>query len=224
MAPTLSLHTFFRSSSAGRLRIALALKKLPYEPTFVNLLANEQKTPEYLKLNPSGTVPLLVHTAHGKSVSIGQSIAALEYLEETFPDSSPLLPPAEDAEGRAFVREIVSVVVADMQPVTSLRLVAAVKAGGLDGGAWIREWTERGLQVCESIISRSPKPGKFCYGDAPTHADVCLQPALWNAVGAGIDLGKYPTTKKVFDNMEALSEVNSAHWSRQGDTPAEMRS
>src|SRR5690242_7035917 len=111
--PAVTLHTYFRSSSSGRLRIALNLKAIPYSPVFVNLGTNEQKTPAYLALNPGGTVPLLVHAGN----SIGQSSAALEYLEEAFPDAPALLPPASDPAGRAFVRELVALVVADMQPV-----------------------------------------------------------------------------------------------------------
>jgi len=222
--PSLTLHTYFRSSSAARLRIALNLKGLEYRPVYVNLGTNEQHTPAYLALNPSGTVPLLVHHAERGDISIGQSAAALEYLEEAFASATPLLPPLDDQAGRAFVRELVSVVVADMQPVTSLRLQAAIGEGGMDKVEWAKTWTARGLVVYETLLSReSRKAGRFSYGDSPTLADACLVPALWNAAWLGLDLEKFPRLNDVFKEMQALQAVENAHWKSQGDTPADLK-
>ena len=223
-APGLILHTYFRSSSAARLRIALNLKGIQYKSVYVNLGTGEQTTPAYLALNPSGTVPLLVHGAPGGDISIGQSVAALEYLEEVFTTTAALLPSLEDSAGRAFVRELVSVVVADMQPVTSLRLQAAIEKGGMDTAEWTRTWTTRGLVVYEKLLAREGrKEGRFSYGDSPTLADVCLVPALWNATGNGLDLSQYPKLNDVFREMQALEAVQNAHWQRQGDTPAGLK-
>jgi len=223
--PVITLHTYYRSSSSSRLRIALNLKGLPYHPVYVNLATNEQKTPAYKALNPSGTVPLLVHhITDGRDVSIGQSTAALEYLEEAFPEHVPLLPPATDAAGRAFVRELVSVVVADIQPVSSMRVLAALDAKGVPTAEWAKEWTQRGMAACEALLARrAGGGGKFAYGDGLSLADVVLVPAVWNAKTAGVDMAAYPRVSDVFAAVESMDEVKRAFWRNQEDCPADQR-
>ncbi|KAF2094553.1 maleylacetoacetate isomerase [Rhizodiscina lignyota] len=220
-SPQLTLHTFFRSTSAGRIRVALNLKGLDYKPIFVNLFKDEHLTPEYAKLNPSRTVPLLVDHTSDRNVSIGQSQAALEYLEEAFPDSKSLLPPKEDIGGRAFVRAIVGLIVSDTQPVTSLRLLNAVEKLGADRLGFAREWTSRGLRAVEEMMEQSGKEGKYCYGDQVTMADVCLVSAMWNAVLYGVDLAEFPRVSGVYDAMSRLEEVKKALPANQGDAPKE---
>lgn len=217
----LTLHTFFRSTSSGRLRIALNLKGLTYTPIYVNLFEKEHESPEYTKLNPSRTVPLLVHG----DISIGQSLAALEYLEEAFPNSRPLLPPKDDFAGRAFVRAIADVVVADIQPVTALRLLSGIESIGGDRLAWAKEWTERGLRVVEGMLAQRAEEneGKFCYGDEVTMADVCLTSALWNAKVYGASLDEFPRVKTVFEAMSKLEEVKRAEPAAQEDAPRDAK-
>jgi maleylacetoacetate isomerase len=234
--PVFTLHTFWRSSSSGRLRIALNLKSIAYKPIYVNLFADEQNSPAYVALNPSRTVPLLVHhiaktdaSPRAGDVSIGQSIAALEYLEEVLPDRRPLLPPKNDPAGRAFVRAIVSVFVADIQPVTSLRVLGAIESLPVPSGqepserrlAWAREWTVRGLKVVEGMLEGRAKEweGRYCYGDEVTHADICLVTAMWNAVAFGLDLAAFPRIGGIFQALSELEEVKSAAPNAQGDAP-----
>lgn len=232
--PAVTLHTFYRSSSAARVRIALNLKGIPYTPVFVNLLAGEQKSEAYRALNPSGTVPLLVHHCRndgggGTEVSMGQSVAALEYLEEAFPQAqAQLLPPPADAASRALVRELVGVAVADMQPVTSLRVLDALQELGGDRASWSRRWIVRGLEACEALLARaagsSGGDGPFAYGETPTLADACLVPAVWGAMANGVDTDPFPRVKRAFDAASALEPVQMAHWKRQGDCPEDQRS
>jgi maleylacetoacetate isomerase len=239
-APAFTLHTFWRSTSSARLRVALNLKSIPYKPVYVNLFANEQNSPSYVALNPSRTVPLLVHhlartenpsstSSLASNVSIGQSAAALEYLEEVFPDKRPLLPPKNDHPGRAFVHALVAVVVTDIQPVTSLRVLNAIEAlpTGSDQDAsarrlaWARDWTTRGFEVLEGMLESRPKEweGKYCYGNEVTHADICLVTAAWNAIMYGVDLAQFPRVQSVYGAMSELDEVKRATPNAQGDAP-----
>jgi maleylacetoacetate isomerase len=239
-ASAFTLHTFWRSTSSARLRVALNLKSIPYQPVYVNLFANEQNSPSYVALNPSRTVPLLVHHIAGMgnprstsspttTVSIGQSVAALEYLEEVFPEQRPLLPPRHDLAGRAFVRALVAVVVADIQPVTSLRVLNAIESLPISSDqnagerrlAWARDWTVRGLKVLEGMLEGRPEEwkGKYCYGDQVTHADVCLVTALWNAVMYGVDLAQFPTIRSIYELLSELEEVKRATPNAQEDAP-----
>ena len=163
-------------------------------------------------------MPLLEHG----SVKIGQSVAALEYLEEAFPESRSLLPPKEDVAGRAFVRSIVQVVVADIQPVTSLRLLNAVEALGAERLSFAREWTARGLEVVERMLVHArgeAGSGKYCYGGIVTMADVCLVAAGWNAKVYGVDLRKFSQVNEVIERMEELEEVKKAEPGSQEDAP-----
>ncbi|KAF4541085.1 Maleylacetoacetate isomerase protein [Lasiodiplodia theobromae] len=191
--PPLHLHTYFRSSCSGRLRIALRLKQLPFTTTAVHLLKNEQSAADYKSLNPSGTVPTLTHTytttgdngGIRKTVTITQSTAALEYLDEAFPSSTPALFPkgsTPDAiEQRAHVRTLVAIIACDTQPLTNSKPIKAVNEMGQDGQAWARDWTVRGLDAFEGYLARTmveAGQGKWCVGTGVTAADVCLVPAV----------------------------------------------
>lgn len=222
------LHTYFRSSCAGRLRIALALKQIPYTPHYVNLLKGEQHSDSHKALNPTGSVPVLVaHYADGSSQTIGQSIAALEFLEECSPKNEAgetaraLLPATNNARARAQVRALVNIVSNDIQPVTNLRIQKRVKALGADATAWSRELAESGLAAFEITVAQSA--GTFCIGDEVSLADVCLVPAVWAAERLGVDVAAYPVVKRVFERMLMEDAVQRAHWKRQVDTPEELR-
>ncbi|EEQ87288.1 hypothetical protein RJZ56_007133 [Blastomyces dermatitidis] len=235
------LYSYFRSSCAARLRIALNLKQIPYTTTFINLLKGEQLSPTHRALNPSASVPVLIVTTEDPSpateattsnqtqlLSIGQSIAALEYLEElstnatntNLDNGTPLLPPASCPEKRARVRTLVNIIACDIQPVTNMRIQQRVKALGADNTLWARELMETGFAALEALMQSCA--GTYAVGDALSLADVCLVPAVWGAQRVGMDLGVYPTVKRVFKKLELLDGVRRAHWSRQPDTPEEL--
>ncbi|KKZ64761.1 glutathione S-transferase [[Emmonsia] crescens] len=239
------LYSYFRSSCASRLRIALNLKQIPYTTTFVNLLKGEQLSDAHRALNPSATVPVLAVTstsdaAAEKTISIGQSIAALEYLEEVFTNTNittssspligttqptttttPLLPPPTDPQSRARVRTLVNIIACDIQPVTNLRIQKRVKALGADNTLWARELMVDGFAALEAQMSQWA--GGFAVGDAISLADVCLVPAVWAAQRVEVDMKPYPTVTRVFERLEGLEAVKKAHWRRQPDTPEELR-
>ncbi|KAF7585463.1 hypothetical protein BBP40_010878 [Aspergillus hancockii] len=218
--PKITLYTYFRSSSAARLRIALNLKSLPYTSIPVNLLKNEQFTPTNFALNPSGTVPTLVLERPDKKVTITQSLAALEYLEE-ITTSHALLPPVSDPEARAVVRSLSEIIACDVQPVTNLKILKRVAPLGFDREAWSKELIADGFRAYEAIIAQTA--GAFSVGDGITMADVCLLPAVWGAQRSGVDLGEFPTIRRVAERLEGEEAVRRAHWTAQSDTPEEFR-
>lgn len=219
-ATPLILYTYYRSSCSARLRIALAHKHLPYTPVFVNLSAGSHHDTTYHALNPSGTVPTLISPAHN-DLKIGQSIAALEFLEEAFPATPSLLPPAEDVAGRATVRQLVAIIAADTQPLTSRTVFARVEALGGDASKWARDAAVHGLGVYEAAVSKTA--GRYSVGDEVTMADVVLVPAVWNAAIWGVDLGAFRTVRRIYENLMELGAFRGAHWREQGDCPDEVR-
>lgn len=217
--PHFRLHTYFRSSCSGRLRIALHYKSLPFEQIPIHLLKGEQSTPEFKALNPSGTVPLLTRLDADTEFAIGQSVAALEYLEEALPDRPRLLP--EDPVSRAKVRTLVNIIACDTQPVTNSHILGAVQKIGYDRMKWGEEYTVKGLEAFEGVVKQTA--GKYCVGDNFSLADVCLMPAAWGAQRYNIDLGRFPTIKRLFDSLSKEDVVVKAHWKSQPDTPEDLR-
>ena len=219
-----TLYTYWRSSCAARLRIALNLKDISYDLVPVNLLKNEHLSPEHKARNPSGTVPLLVRNNNGpEPFKIGQSVAALEYLDEVHPNSSsPLLPPASNPEARATVRTLVNIVACDVQPVTNLRIIRRVAALGGNTEEWSQELIVDGLRAYEAVAAGCA--GKYSYGDSPTLADVCLMPNVWNARRNKVPLDPFPTVVRIVENLEKLPAVKKASYFKQPDTPEDMRS
>ena len=220
MSDQVTLYTYFRSSCSARLRIALHLKGIPFDPVFVNLLRDEQSAPANKAINPSGTVPTLVVSRPQGPATITQSLAALEYLDEAFPNKGPaLLPP--DTETRAVVRTLASIIACDIQPVTNLRILKRVAPLGADRAAWSKELIEDGLRAYEALASQTA--GRFSVGDRVTLADVCLIPAAWGAERVGVDLASFPVTNRVVQNLESEEAVRKGHWRAQPDTPDEFR-
>lgn len=214
-----TLYTYFRSSCSARLRIALNLKEIPYKPIFVNLLKGEQSSAAHKEINPSGLVPALVIEQEGKApVSITQSLAALEYLEETFP--GPALLPA-DPEPRAQARTLASIIACDVQPVTNLKILKRVAPLGADRTSWSKDLIEEGLSAYEATVAGSA--GKFSVGDEISIADICLIPAAWGAERVGVDLGAFPVTCGIIRNLEREDAVIKGHWQNQPDTPEDLR-
>lgn len=217
--PDFVLHTYYKSSCSARLRIALNLKNIPAEHASVHLFKGEQRSSEHRTLNPSGSVPVLTHLAH-QEFPITQSIAALEYLEEMYPDGTPLLPPVSKPIERAKVRTLVNVVASDIQPITNRRIVKAVGDLGGDADEWSKAHMTRGLQAYEAMAARTASA--FSVGDEISLADVCLVPAVWNAEKYGVELEKLPTVMRVYRAMMEMEAVQDAHWTRQADTPADL--
>lgn len=222
MADSVTLYTYFRSSCSARLRIALHLKNIPFTPVYINLLKNEQSSPAYRAINPSGTVPaLVIQHSSSATVTVTQSLAALEYLDEAFPDSKPALLPS-DPETRAIVRQLANIIACDIQPITNLKILMRVAEVGADRAAWSKGFHEDGLRAYEAIVARSA--GKFSVGDQITLADVCLVPAAWNAERVGVGLEQFPVTNRIVQALEWEEEaVRKGHWRNQEDTPEEFR-
>jgi maleylpyruvate isomerase len=207
------LYTYFRSSAAFRVRIALNLKGLAYEPVFVHLAKGEHRKPEYASVDPQALLPTLV--ADGEALS--QSLAIIEYLEEKHPEP-PLLP--KDAHGRARVRSLSLLVACEIHPLNNLRTLQHLKrALGQNEeqiNSWYRHWIADGLAKLEADLSRGGG-GRFCHGDAPTIADCCLVPQIFNAKRYQSDLAPYPSVMRIFDACMKLEAFERAQPSKQPD-------
>jgi maleylacetoacetate isomerase len=210
----LTLFGYARSSAAFRVRIALNLKGLEHEHEYLNLREGGHFTPRFLDINPQGLVPALVD---GDAV-LTQSLAIIEYLEET--RSQPPLLPATPVE-RARVRALAQVVACDIHPLNNLRVLDYLTRGlGLDGDAkirWYRHWIAKGLTALEALVDGHPATGRFCHGDDPTLADVCLVPQIFNAKRYDCALDGYPALTRIFDECMALPAFDRAQPARQPD-------
>ncbi len=188
------LHGYFRSSTAFRVRIALNLKGLAYDQTFRHLRKGEQRAPDYLKLNPQGLVPTL--EIDGQTLT--QSLAIIEYLEETH--STPALLP-KDAAGRARARSLAYAVALEIHPINNLRVLEDLKTrfGAADAAAagWFRNWVAETFGALETRLAHEPQTGKFCHGDTPGLADICLVPQVINNTRFNVDMTPYPTISRI---------------------------
>jgi maleylpyruvate isomerase len=208
----MKLHGYFRSSAAYRVRIALNLKGLGAEHLPHHLRKGEQCAPSYLAINPQGLVPALEDDA---GAVLTQSVAIIEWLDETHPNP-PLLP--KDPLQRAKVRAFALAIACDTHPVQNLKVLARLRELGLaeekvqDWAAWVNR---EGLSACETLI-RDEK-GPFCFGDAPTLADLCLVPQLANARRFGVDVSAYPRLLKAEAAAKALSAFANAAPEKQPD-------
>ncbi|HEY3460127.1 MAG TPA: maleylacetoacetate isomerase [Casimicrobiaceae bacterium] len=210
------LYDYFRSSAAYRVRIALNLKGVvPDERTFVHLRMGNQRAQDYLALNPQGLVPAL---ALDDGTVLTQSLAIVEFLDETHPQP-PLLP--ADAEGRARVRSIALAIACEIHPLNNLRvlnyLIGTLGVSREQKDGWYRYWIDVGFEALEKSLSRDPSTGRFCHGDAPTLADVCLVPQLANARRFSIDLSPYPTLVRIESECNAVPAFASAAPAKQPD-------
>ncbi|KAI8675718.1 hypothetical protein NCS57_00473800 [Fusarium keratoplasticum] len=216
-----TLYSYFRSSCSARLRIALNIKSIKYDMVYVNLLKNEQLSDEHKALNPSASVPVLINKASkGTPFKVGQSVAALEYLEEKHPHV-PMLPPTSDPEARAMVRTLVDIVCVDIQPPTNLRIMRRVRELGGSAEDWNLQLMTQGMAAYENVAAGTA--GKYSFGDEVTLADACLIPAIWNAQRFGVDLKAFPTISKIVENLKDHPAVVKAHWQNQPDTPENLR-
>ena len=210
----MKLYTYFRSSAAFRVRIALNLKGLAYEPVFVHLPKGQHREGRYVDVNPQALLPTLELDDGTRLV---QSLAIIEWLDEKHP-SPPLIP--KDAIARARVRSIAYLIACEIHPLNNLRVLQHLKRAlgqtqeQIDN--WYRHWIADGLAKLEADLGRGGT-GKFCHGDAPTLADCCLVPQIFNAKRYNSDLKPYPTTMRVFDNCMKLDAFDRAQPSKQPD-------
>lgn len=211
----MKLYTYFRSSAAYRVRIALNLKGLLWEAVAVHLLRGEENAPAYRRISPLGTVPTLI-TDDGQALT--QSLAIIEYLEETHPQP-PLLP--ADPLGRARVRALALTIACDIHPLNNLRvlnyLTQRLGADEEEKRAWYRHWVTEGLAALEKLLTAHPATGSFCHGDAPTLADCCLVPQVFNARRFDCPLDEFPTIRRIVENCEALPAFAAAAPANQAD-------
>ena len=210
----MKLYTYFRSSAAWRVRIALALKGIAWTPEYVHLLKDggQQNAPAYRAKNPTGLVPTLETDDGGL---ILQSLAIIEWLEETHP-TPPLLP--RDPVARAHVRAIALTIACDIHPLNNLRVLRYLKDGmGLDQparDAWYAHWIAEGLGGVEAMLRGA---GPFCHGDTPTLADACLVPQMANARRLNCPLDAYPRLRRAEAAALALAEFRDTAPDRQPD-------
>jgi maleylacetoacetate isomerase len=204
------LYDYFRSSAAYRVRIALNLKGVDYESRQVDLREGEQSSSEYRALNPQGLVPMLEIEGH----RLTQSLAIINYLDVRFPNQ-PLLP-ASAAE-RAHVVAMAMAIACDIHPLNNLRVLKYLKNelghSQDEVDAWYAHWIGEGLPALEAMAA--PGAGKFLCGDAPTGADVCLVPQLFNARRFNVPLDSYPTLLRAEENANKLEAFAAAHPDRQ---------
>jgi maleylpyruvate isomerase len=208
MSSELILHNYFRSSTSFRVRIALNLKGLAYRYAAYHLRKGEQRGDTYLKLNPQGLVPTL-ELPDGTLLT--QSLAIISWLDETHPEP-PLLP--GDALGRARVRALAEMVALDIHPINNLRILADLRSRfGADDGAvtaWFNHWVHETFRPMESMLAQSPTTGRFCHGDQPTLADLCLVPQVANGGRFGVDMTAYPTICRIHEACMALDAFKAA--------------
>ena len=210
------LFTYFRSSAAYRVRIALNLKGLAYESVPRDFMKNggEHRLPEFLALNPQGLIPVL---EDGQTV-VSQSLAIMEYLDETHPEV-PLLPdgPAE----RAQVRAMCQLIACDVHPLNNLRVLQYLKKNmGQDEisvATWYRHWIEVGFAALETLVQRYSDSGEVCFGDRISMADACLVPQIYNARRFATDLTPYPGLLAVSERLESLQPFKQAAPENQAD-------
>lgn len=208
-----TLYGYFRSSAAYRVRIALNLKGLAYRQAPVSLVKAEQRSADFLALNPQGLVPAL----QDGDVLLTQSLAICEYLDDAYPDTVQLLP--ADPVLSARVRAVAQAIACDIHPVNNLRILNYLKnelaASDDTRNAWYRHWVEEGFTALEQQLAASA--GQYCFGDSVTLADACLLPQVFNAQRFQVDMAAYPLLNRLAANLETLPAFAEAHPSRQPD-------
>lgn len=209
------LHNYFRSSTSHRVRIALALKGIDYAYASYHLRKGEQRGEKFLSLNPQGLVPALELT---DGTVITQSLAIIEYLDETVP--GPALLPA-DPLGRARVRELSHMIALDIHPINNLRVLQYLSdefGAGEDAVAkWFRRWVAAAFDPLEQRLAASPQTGTYCYGEQVTLADICLAAQIANNRRFSVDMAPYPTLKRIGDALAVLPAFVAAAPETQPD-------
>lgn len=212
----LKLYTYFRSSASYRVRIALNLKGLTYEAVPVHLVRDggQQHSASYTALNPAALVPTFVDNG----TTLTQSLAIIEYLEETQPQP-PLLP--GDPAGRARVRAIAQTIACEIHPIDNLRVLRYLElqlnVGPDERQAWYRYWVELGFGTIERMLAEDVRTGRFCHGAGPTLADCCLVPQVFNAERFGVSMEPFPTIRRIVEACRGLEPFERAAPQAQPD-------
>ena len=221
MGHTMKFFSFWRSLASFRVRIALNLKNIPVEVVSVDIDANAQRGDDYRRLNPQMALPALVED---DGTVLFQSLAIIEYLDEKYPNP-PLLP--ADPQGRARVRALALIVACEGHPPLTPRvrryLDHELNLRDTQQAAWQRHWTTETLAALEGHLAGHKDTGKFCHGDQPTMADICLVSHVTTAITQQINLSTWPTVKRIFETSMTLPEFARAHPLAQPDTPEAMR-
>lgn len=203
----MKLYSYFRSSAAFRVRIALNLKQLDYQTAAIHLRRNDQSKPPYRGVNPQGLVPALEDDGQ----TLIQSMAIIEYLDEIHPQP-PLLP--KDPADRSRVRALADIVACDIHPINNLRVLRYLTHQlGLDEAAiaeWYNHWIAAGFQALEPLVAQDARTGAFCHGDSPGLADLTLVPQVVNAERYLLDLAPYPTLTRIYENCMRLEPFIAA--------------
>jgi maleylacetoacetate isomerase/maleylpyruvate isomerase len=217
----MKFYSFWRSLASFRVRIALNLKRLPAEIIRVDIDHGEQRGAAYARVNPQMALPALVLD---DGTILTQSLAILDYLDETYPEP-PLLP--ANSKGRARVRALAQMVACEGHPLLVPRvrryLDEVLKLDDDQLAAWRRHWIVETLTALEAQLAGHPATGRFCHGDTPTMADICMVGHVAFAVMQGIDLAPTPTVKRIFETAMALPAFAQAHPLAQPDTPEKLR-
>ncbi|WP_025810436.1 maleylacetoacetate isomerase [Pseudomonas chlororaphis] len=210
----MQLYSFFNSSTSYRVRIALALKGLAFDCLPVNLRQGEQRAAQYLELNPSASVPLLVDD---DGTSLSQSLAIIDYLDALHPEVR-LIP--QEPLARARVLEVANLIGCDIHPINNLRVLAYLQdrlgVSVQQKNDWYRHWAEQGIEALESLLQRHGQ-GSFCFGEQPTLADCCLVPQVANALRMGCDLERCELTLAIHRHCLGHPAFQRAAPDRQPD-------
>ncbi|WJF91935.1 maleylacetoacetate isomerase [Paraburkholderia bonniea] len=212
----MQLHNFFRSSASYRVRIALNLKGLAFDylPVHLSRDGGEQFGPAYRALSPEALVPVW----QNGEVSLHQSLAIIEYLDERYP-TPPLLP--GDALGRACVRALALDIACEIHPLNNLRVLNYLSGpAGLSAEArqaWYHHWIHTGFGALETRLATARTTGRYCYGDTPTLADIALVPQIFNAQRFEVDLSAYPTLMRINEQCLQLPAFSQAEPAQQPD-------
>ena len=199
------LYDYWRSSAAYRVRIALNIKGLEFEQHPIDLRAGGQRADEYLAVNPQALVPFF----EDGEVRIGQSLAIIDYLEDTHPEPAVL---PSDPVGRARVRSMAQIIACDIHPLNNQRVIGYLEkdlgCDQLKRMIWYHRWIADGFKALEVAVKDAP--GAFCYSDEPTLADICLVPQIYNAKRYEVDLGPFPTLRTINDRCQEIEAFAKA--------------
>jgi len=212
----IKLYGYWRSTAAYRVRLALNIKQISYSQESVHLVKDggEQNKPEYVALNPQGLVPTIVDDG----VTIGQSIAILEYLEEKYPQRT-LLP--SETSGRALVRQLCQIIACDLHPLNNLRVLKylsnELKVADEAKTKWYYHWLDLGFKAFDDLLSKHNSDESYCVAGELSMADVCLIPQIYNANRFGFSMDAYPRLKKINQNCLKLTRFQDAMPENQPD-------
>ena len=201
MSQKIELFHYWRSSCSYRVRWALALKNIPYKSTPINLLKNEHQNASFLQKNPSGLVPSLVVSGE----VLNESLAIIEWLEETYPQVN-LLP--KDPLSRAKVRELSYAIACSIQPIQNLKVMRYISHDQKERAAFAKHWINEGLFPLEAKLQKTA--GTYSFGGQITMADLCLVPQIYNALRFNVDMSLYPIANRIYHNCLKTKECEAA--------------